>query len=447
MSRFWSFLPRRKVNIPPPGVLVVLYAMAIVSGALLLKLPFAATVPLGWSEVLFTATSAVTVTGLTVVDIGRELTFFGQLVVALLIQIGGIGIMTFAVLILSILGQSIQFPQRLFLRDDLNQTSFADLGNLVRLISRVVLICELAGAAVLAVVFVPEAGWWPGLWQAVFHAVSAFNNAGFTLFPDSLGAWSGNLLVNLAVPALFIIGGLGFSVLCDLGRSRQWHPLSLHTKLMLTGTALLALLSTIGFALLEWTNPASLGGIDGLGEKLSVSWLQAMTTRTAGFSTIDIAAVEDSTALMLISLMLIGGGSTSTAGGIKVTTFIVMLLATAAFFRRSSSLTAFGRSLGHAEVLKVLALTVLSLLIVLTGLFLLGIVHDGDFLDLAFEVASAFGTVGLSRRVTGDLNGPGLAIIATIMFIGRVGPLMLGFFIALRVSPRIRYPAGEVYLG
>jgi len=447
VNRFWSFRLRRRIKIPPPGVLVLLYGLAIACGAALLKLPIAANVRLSWADAMFTATSAVTVTGLSVVDIGSELTLFGQIIVALLIQIGGIGIMTFAVLILSLLGQSIQFPHRLFLRDDLNQTSFDDLGNLVWIILRVVLVCELAGTVVLAFVFVPDFGWWPGLWQALFTAISAFNNAGFALFADSLAAWATDPLVNIAVPTLFIVGGLGFSVLCDVQQSRRWHQFSLHTKLMLTGTALLSLLSIVGFAALEWTNPLTLGGIDTVEGKLAVSWFQAMTTRTAGFSTIDIAGIHDSTALMTISLMLVGGGSTSTAGGIKVTTFVVLLLATAAFFQRRDELSAFGRSLGHQEVLKVLALTMLSLLVVMTGLFLVTIAHDGDFMDLAFEVASAFGTVGLSRGVTGDLDGFSLSIIALIMFIGRVGPLLLGFFLAIRVSPRIRYPSGEVFLG
>jgi trk system potassium uptake protein TrkH len=178
-----------------------------------------------------------------------------------------------------------------------------------------------------------------------------------------------------------------------------------------------------------------------------VSWFQATTTRTAGFNTVDIGAIHDSTSLMFISLMLIGGGSTSTAGGIKVTTFIVLLLATIAFFKRRSSLHAFGRSLGYEEVMKVLALTVLSLLLVMISAFFIMLSHDGNFLDLLFEITSAFGTVGLSRGATGELDRLGRAVIMLLMFIGRVGPLTLGFFLATRIAPRIRYPASRVFLG
>jgi trk system potassium uptake protein TrkH len=445
--RFLWFLNRRTVDIPPPAVLALLYAALIVAGAALLKLPGASNGPLGWSDAFFTATSAVTVTGLVVVDTGSHFTLFGQAVILALIQLGGLGLMTFAVLVMSMLGLPIGVPHRMFLREELNQTSISELLRLVRVILRVVLACELAGAAVLAAVFVPDLGWGAGLWSALFHAVSAFNNAGFGLFPDSLSRWATDPVINVAVPALFIVGGIGFSVLWDLYRVRGWRKLSLHTKLTLAGTAFLIAWSVAAFAVLEWRNPETLGQIQGAAGRLAVSWFQAVTTRTAGFNTVDIGALHDSTALMLVSLMLIGGGSTSTAGGIKVTTFIVLLLATVAFFKRRTSLHAFGRSLGHEEVMKVLALTTLSLLIVMIGIFVISISHDGDFLDMAFEVASAFGTVGLSRGATGDLDGVGRAVIALIMFVGRVGPLTLGFFLATRVPPRVRYPASVVFLG
>lgn len=438
---------RRRLKLPPPLVLALLYAGMIAAGALLLKLPFAATGAPSWSDVLFTATSAVTVAGLAVVDTGSGFTLFGQAVVLVLIQLGGLGLMTFAALILSMLGLPIGFSHTVFLREDLNQTSMADLIRLVSVILRVVLICELVGVALLAFVFVPASGWGPGLWQAAFHAVSAFNNAGFSLFADSLSDWATHPLVNVTVPALFIVGGIGFSVLSELYRKRHWRNFSLHTKLMLTGTAALIVWSFVTFGTLEWNNPATLGQFPAVWQKLTVAWFQSVTPRTAGFNTVDTGALHDSTTLMFILLMVIGGGSTSTAGGIKVTTFIVLLLAVVAFFKRRQALRAFGRSLGIDEVLKVLALTMLSLLVIMVGLFLASLTHEGAFLDLAFEVTSAFGTVGLSRGETGQLDGLGRAVVIVTMFIGRVGPLTLGFFLATQVTPRIRYPAGRVYLG
>lgn len=446
-QRPFSSRARRTIRLPPPAVLALLYAALVIAGAGLLKLPAATVSVISWSDAVFTAASAVTVTGLAVVDTGSQFTLLGQGIIMVLIQLGGLGLMTFAVLVLSMLRVPIGLPHVLFLREDLNQTSVTDLMRLVRIILRVALVCELVGVAVLAIVFVPQFGVGQGLWQALFHAVSAFNNAGFSLFPDSLSQWATNPLINLVVPLLFMVGGIGFSVLADLYSTRRWHRLALHTKLMLVGTAVLIVWSTMAFAALEWDNPLTLGQFDSVAQKLGVSWFQATTTRTAGFNTVDISAIHDSTALMFISLMLIGGGSTSTAGGIKVTTFIVLLLATVAFFRRSSALHAYGRSLGYEEVLKVLALTLLSLLLVMIGVFVITISHDGDFLDLFFEVASAFGTVGLSRGATGELDGVGRAVIITLMFVGRVGPLTLGFFLATRATPRIRYPASRVFLG
>lgn len=447
MAALLSLVTRRRVDIPPPAVLALLYGALIVLGTGLLKLPGATVAPVSWADALFTATSAVTVTGLAVLDTGSDFTLFGQAVILGLIQLGGLGLMTFAVLVLSMLGLPVGLSHHLFLREDLNQTSLHDLLRLVRVILKVVLLCEGIGLALLAIAFVPEFGWAEGLWQALFHTVSAFNNAGFGLFSDSLTRWATDPLVNLVVPALIIVGGIGFSVLSDIYRTRRWGGFSLHTKIMLAGTAVLLVWSVAAVAALEWTNPATLGAFDSPWERLMVAWFQGVTTRTAGFNTVDIAALHDSTALMVISLMLIGAGSTSTAGGIKVTTFVVLLLATVAFFKRRQTVTAFGRSLGHEEVMKVLALTTLSLLLVMVSTFLVSISHDGDFLDLAFEVASAFGTVGLSRGATGELDGFGRAILIGLMFLGRVGPLTLGFVLATRVPPRIRYPAGRVFLG
>lgn len=434
-------------HLPPPLILAALYAVLIALGAALLMLPVAQRMPFGWSDAIFTATSAVTVTGLAVIDTGGDLTLFGQVVLAVLIQLGGLGLMTFAVLVLGAIGLPIGITGQIYLREDLGQSSMHRLMRLVKTIVKVVLICELVGAFLLSLVFVPHSGLWAGLWEAVFHSVSAFNNAGFSTFPDGLVPFAADPVVNLVIPALFITGGIGYVVLQDVFRTRDWRRWSLHTKIMLVGTGVLILWSVAMFAVLEWNNPATLAGIEGVPGRLMVSWFQGVTTRTAGFNTTDIGALHDSTALMFIALMLIGGGPTSTAGGIKVTTLVVMLLATVAFFRRQTQLHAFGRSIGLEQVLKVMALTAISAVMVFIGIFVIAASHDGHFLDICFEVASAFGTVGLSRGYTGELTGFGRAVMIVIMFLGRVGPLTLGFFLATRTKPRIRYPAGEVHLG
>lgn len=447
MLRFPPRLVMRFSRMPPPLILAAVYGVLVLVGAAVLKLPVSHVVPMSWSDAIFTATSAVTVTGLAVIDTGGDLTYFGQGVLLLLIQLGGLGLMTFAVLVLGALGLPIGITGHIYLREDLNQTSFGRLTKLVRTILKVVLVCEGAGAALLALVFVPEYGVARGLWEAVFHSVSAFNNAGFSTFPEGLVPYATDPVVNIVIPFLFITGGIGYVVLQDIFRERRWQSWSLHTRIMLIGTAVLIVWSVGCFAALEWSNPATLGQHDSALARLTVSWFQGVTTRTAGFNTTDIGGLHDSTSLMVISMMLIGGGPTSTAGGIKVTTFVVMILATLAFFRRQTQLHAFGWSIGLEQVLKVMALTAISVLTVFVGVFLVTASHDGHFLDIAFEVASAFGTVGLSRGYTPELSEFGRAVIGAIMFLGRVGPLTLGYFLATRVSPRVRYPEGQVFLG
>lgn len=434
-------------RLPPPGMLAVLYAILIAAGAVALKLPWSHHGHITWSDAIFTSTSAVTVTGLGVVNTGTDFSYVGQGIIAALVQMGGLGLMTFTVLLLSALGISVGIPQRLILREDLKQTSLEDVTGLARIVLTMALVVELVGAALLALVFVPDFGLAEGLWHAVFHSISAFNNAGFSTFPDSLSRWVADPIVNIVIPTMFIMSGLGFVVLADIMSKRRWLHYSLHTKLMVAGTVCLIFFAWGMFALLEWNNPGTLGGLDGWFAKLQASFFHAVTPRTAGFNTVDTAAMDDSTALLTIGLMMIGGGSASTAGGIKVTTAIVLVLGTIAFFRQRSELNAFNRSLGNREVLKVMALTSLSTALIFVALFLLLIGHQVGFLQMAFEVVSAFGTVGLSMGATSELNDFGRAVICLVMFLGRVGPLSLGFFLATQGTTRVRYPAGQVYLG
>lgn len=448
MQALIHLLILRLARVPVPLILSLLYAALIGLGAAALMLPWAQRASFDWSDALFTAASAVTVTGLGVIDVQGQLTHFGQVVVMVLIQLGGLGLMTFAVLILGALGLPVGITGHIYLREELNQTSVHQITRLLRTILKVMLICQGAGAMLLALSFVPRSGLLQGLWEAVFHAVSAFNNAGMSTFPTGLVPFATDPVVNAVIPALILLGGIGYAVLHDVVTRRGWRSWSLHTKIMLLGSAVLIPWSVILFAVLEWNNPGTLGPHGSIAAKLGISWFQGITPRTAGFNTIDMAAMRDSTTMMYITLMLIGGGPTSTAGGLKVTTFVVLILATIAFFRRHSEPHLFGRSIGLEQVFKVMALTALSLIIVLTGIFALTIVQpDGHFLDIAFEVASAFGTVGLTRGYTDDLTEPGRAIIIALMFLGRLGPLTLGFFLATRAAPRVRYPEGTIHLG
>ncbi|MFN3279935.1 MAG: potassium transporter TrkG, partial [Paracoccus hibiscisoli] len=265
---------------PPPLILSALYAALILVGAVVLMLPVSRNVPLSWSDAIFTSTSAVTVTGLVIVDTGADLTLFGQMVVAFLIQMGGLGLMTFAVLILGALGLPVGITGKLYLREDLNQSSVHQLSRLVVTILKVVLFCEIAGAMLLALTFVPQFGLWQGIWEAVFHSISAFNNAGFSTFPNGLVPFATDPVVNTVIPALFIVGGIGYVVLHDIFMQKTWRAWSLHTKIMLLGTAFLIPWSVAMFAFLEWNNPGTLAQFDSITARLAVSWFQGVTTRT-----------------------------------------------------------------------------------------------------------------------------------------------------------------------
>ncbi|MGB6229449.1 MAG: TrkH family potassium uptake protein [Litorimonas sp.] len=435
------------MRLPIPALLVLVYASAVALGTLLLLLPWSAHAPVEFIDALFTATSAVTVTGLIVLDTGSDFTLFGQAVILLLIQFGGLGLITFAVFVLSVIGGNLGIVERRFLAEELNLDS---MGNLLPFVKRMLLVFavgETLGLVILATQFVPDHGWGMGLWHALFHSISAFNNAGFSTFSDSLMGYVGNPVVIFTTTVLFIVSGLGFLVLWEVLRERRWSRLSLHSQLMLVGTPLLILTGVGGYALLEWTNPATLAGLDGPLAKLQASWFEGVTPRTAGFNSMDTAGMRDATTLLTMVLMFIGGGATSTAGGVKVTTAFVLLLATIAFFHRSGVMRFQRHEIAQEDGLKVMALLFVGLMTIFIALFTLMLSGDYDFLDASFEVFSAFGTVGLSRGATGELDTVGKLTIIVVMFLGRIGPLTLGFILADKIVPRVRYPVGRVYLG
>lgn len=445
--RIPSLKSLRVIKLPPSAVLALLYLSLILLGMVLLKQPFANTQPLAWRDALFTATSAVTITGLGVVDTGTQFTLWGQMIIALLLELGGIGVMTFTVLVLSMLGFQVGAAQHAFLREDLNQTSVTALLKLTWAIFKIVFICQALGALVLSSVFVPELGWGKGLWYAVFHSISAFTNGGFALYSNSMMPFVAHPVINITVPLLVIVGGIGYSVITDVWNQRRWHAFTLHTKLMLVGTAILLVVSITAFALMEWTNPKTLGALESNSAKLSASWFQMVISRSGGFNSIDLAGMHESTTLMFIMLMLIGGGSTSMAGGLKVTTFIVLILSAVAFFKRRRWIHVFGRSIREDQIQKVLALTVTTCGLLILAVFLMSLDNDGQILALFFEATSALATVGASLGITASLNDFERSVIMLLMFIGRVGPLSLGIFLAMNTMPKVRYPKGQIYFG
>ncbi|ROQ18736.1 TrkH family potassium uptake protein [Gallaecimonas pentaromativorans] len=431
----------------PPMVLAGGFFVLILLGAALLLLPWSRVGPLSVGDALFTATSAVTVTGLGVVDTATHFTYLGQGILLLLIQLGGLGFMTFGVLVLLLLAGRVSFSHQFLVKESLNQTQLSDVMRLVRHLARFVLIAEGLGIVLLALCWVPQMGWHKGLWHALFYTISAFNNAGFALSSDSLSQYVDSGPVNLIITALFMTGGIGFAVVSELAQKRSYNRLSLHSRVMLLGTLMLALGGMALFLLIEWHNPATLGHLS-TGGKLWAAWFQSVTARTAGFNTIDMSAMTPAAVMLFLLLMLIGAGPGSTASGIKVTTFAVLLAATRAFLLRRPQTKLLNRAVPAVSVFKALAVTLLSLMLIFLAVFVLAISdHDKPFLDLCFEVVSAFGTVGLTRGITPELSATGKAVIMVMMFLGRVGPLTLGFLLATPRVHRVRYAEEPVAIG
>lgn len=439
--------PSSKGSMNPPRLLLESFLVLIVLGACLLKLPFATVEPVTWMEAAFTATSAVTVTGLVVVDTGSQYTLFGQLVILTLIQLGGLGLMTFAVLTALALGFKLRLQHQLVAQEAFNEISLQTARRASSSIAMFALTAEAIGVALLGVFFVPELGWSEGLYQALFYTISAFNNAGFALSPDSLSAYVDHPGISLSVTALFITGGLGYIVIMELFDKRCWSRLSVYVKVILLATLLLNLLATGAILLLEFGNPASLGALDSFWDKLLAAWFQGVTPRTAGFNTLDIGSITAASSVLMLLLMFVGGAPNSTSSGIKISTFVIMLAATRSFLRGNLNVSFFKRSLSSETVLKALATATIGMAVVFLGVLSLSILVEDEFLDIAFEVVSAFGTVGLSRGTTSELDTAGQLIIMAIMLIGRLGPLTLGYTLTVRRKSHVRYATTEFPVG
>ena len=438
---------RQVLHLTPPQALILSFVGLSLVGMLLLKLPIASNAPTSWMQALFTAVSASTITGLTVLDVGSHFTLFGQWVLLVLIQLGGIGLLSFGVLIIHLTSGRLTLRNRAAMQDSFNQSGRLDMRKLLRVLFGFIVLMEVLGTLLLAIQWVPEMGWSRGLFYSFFHAVSAFNNAGFGLASHSLAAYVGNPLINLVISFLFISGGIGFAVIADMRAKRQFQDFALHTKLMLIGTLVINLIAMLTLFILEYGNPDTLGGLHGLGTKLWASWFQAVAPRSSGFTTMDTANLIPASTFFVMILMFIGAGSGSTGGGIKLTTFIVLLVATRTFLRQQRNPVLFGRSIDASMILRALAVTVMALFCVILGTFILMLTENRPFLDLAFEVVSAASTTGLSRNVTPTLSMSGQCVIMLLMLIGRVGPLTLAFTLANPQGADIQYPGGRVNIG
>lgn len=449
----------RKQPMSPAKVLALGFFLLIAAGTALLVLPIAhqAGQSVSLLEALFTATSATCVTGLTLVDTYSTFSLFGQLVIIALIQVGGLGFMLFATMTLVALGRRISLRNRMLLRETM---SMPGLSGGVRTTIRFMLIAfsiELLGAALLALRFIPLYGFGRGMYFGVFHAISAFCNAGFDLFGQagSLQGFRGDPLVLMTISSLIILGGLGFTVIADVSDHRRGpRRLSLHSKIVLVMNGLLLLTGFAFFAAMEWNNMGTLARPEaGGGEKLLNAWFQSVTTRTAGFFSLDQAAMSDASKLVSTVLMFIGASPASTGGGVKTSTFFVVLLILASIVAGREDTNAFSRRLSSAIGRTAQSILFIHLsLIVLGGIFL-AVIERGagiNLIDLLFEEASALGTVGLSAAGTAGFRLPSKLMFILFMYFGRVGPMtmMLSFS---RTKPSggdaIRYPQEEIIVG
>ena len=417
----------RKIERNPLRTLAFGFAAIILTGSLLLSLPCAVAsgVRLPFLDALFTATSATCVTGLVVTDTATTFTLFGQAVILILIQIGGLGVMTAMGFFLLLFRRRIQLRERTLLME---QISSPQLGGVVRLVRRILIstaIFESAGAVLLSIRFVPLFGWGRGVWYGVFHAVSAFCNAGFDLFGvytpyGSLVPFVDDALVSLVVMVLIVVGGLGFVVWDDLIDKRlHVAQYRLQTKIVLVTTAALVLGGAALFAAAEWSN--TLAPLSGKG-KLLASLFQSVSPRTAGFNTVDLGSLTGAGKGLTVLLMFIGAGAGSTAGGLKITTFVTLLLSAVYFARGREDVNAFGRRINTLTVKRALSVLVMYLSILGTGLFVL-LLQGLEFSDVVFEAFSAMGTVGMSTGVTRALSPVSRIAVILMMYSGRLGSL------------------------
>ncbi len=442
----------RRMRLTPPKILSLGFAGLIVIGTLLLWLPAASTEGrLSLVDALFMATSATCVTGLAVVDTGTSLTLFGQIVLLVLFQFGGLGFVTMATLITLILNKRISLKERLLLQESMNQNSMQGIVRLIRRVLLYSLVIQGMGTALFTLRFLQDMGAAKAFYFGLFHSVSIFNNAGFDLFGDVHGPFSGLVhyvedpIVNLTSMALIFVGGIGFIVLSDIVDYPRRRRLSLHSKVVLSASLILVV---AGAAMLMWLEANNTMKPLHAGGKIMASFLQSITPRSGGVTTLNVAELRESSQFLLILFMFIGAAPGSTGGGIKITTFALLMAAVYARLRGREDVALFRNRLPKENVYRAITITLLSLLLVVSATMVLCITESADFLSVLFEAVSAFGTSGITLGLTPELSLPGKLLVIVLMFMGRTGPLTLAYAIKPRRSRELyRYPEGDVTIG
>lgn len=449
----------RKLNLNPVQILAIGFALVIFTGGTLLSLPISSAsgefTP--FLDSVFTATSAVCVTGLVTLDTGTHWNYFGKTVIVILIEIGGLGFMSISTLIALVIGKKITLKERLLIQEAYNAQNLQGIIRLVRYLMIFTIGVQLTAAMILMTQFIPMYGVGQGIYYGIWHAVSAFCNAGFDLFGNvvtgtfqSLTLLNNNKVILLTLGNLIVIGGLGFSVWLELWNSRKkpkvLRRLSLHSKVVISLTAILIFAPAFIMLLLEWSN--TLEGMT-FGNKLVNAWFMSVTPRTAGFNSVSTTEMAPASRFITMLLMFIGGSPGSTAGGIKTTTFGIVIFTILSVLKGREDTEIFGKRLSKSTVYKAVAVFAIGISLVILDIMVLSVTELGVSMEMImYEVLSAFGTVGLTQGITPFLSSPGKIVIATTMYLGRVGPMTVMLALArLKPSAALRYPEDKLLIG
>lgn len=437
---------KKKHSLTAAKYMVVGFALAVIIGSILLWLPIssASGTSVPYIDALFTATTSLCVTGLVTVPTYCTWSLFGKCVILILIQLGGLGVITISTIAAILLGRRITLHTRKLVQDSYNLEHMSGMVKVVIKVVKGTLLVEGLGAVFYAFQFIPEFGLYKGIWYSIFHSVSAFCNAGIDIIgPDSLHRYVTNPWMNLVTMWIIVMGGLGFVVWWDLSKKvhqavkkeirmhQFFRKLELHTKIVLVSTAILLFGGTLFIFLFEYTNPDTIGTMQ-LGDKILASMFQSVTTRTAGFESISQGAFRDGTSVVHMILMMIGGSPMGTAGGIKTTTIAVLLLMSMSYFRGKKHTEVFDRRLPEENIRTAVVVVTTAVVSLLVTVLLMTAAVSGSLMDIAYEVVSALATVGLTRGLTPNLTLAGKIIIVFAMYLGRIGPITLATAVTVR---------------
>lgn len=445
-----------KFNPSPSQIIALGFLGMILFGTVILALPISSSQKgISLIDAIFTSTSAICVTGLIVLDTPKDLSIFGQIAVLFLIQIGGLGYMTSATILSIVVGKKVGLKERLVLQEALNVLSLEGLIRFTKGVLKVTLLFESVGAVLLSIRFAMDMDIGRAIYFGIFHSVSAFNNAGFSLFSDSLLGYKSDVVVNIVITTLIIMGGIGFLVISDVYKyiRKEVVRLSTHTKMVVLVTSILIASGTILIFLFEYFNPKIFSQVS-IKTKILTAYFQSVTARTAGFNTLDLSLMQGSSLFLLIILMFIGASPGGTGGGIKTTTFGIMMLALWSTVRGHTDAVIFERRLSHETIAKAYLIAAMAFIVVVISTLLLLLEEKANYLNTLFEAVSAFGTVGLSvgdggvRSLSALFSDMGKLTIVLTMYIGRVGPLTMGMAVVKKAEVvDIRYPEGKVLIG